>query len=282
MFRESTYKCGDFALNGASGPVSGPPIVFLHGVTRRWQDFLTLMPALAPRWTTHAFDFRGHGGSDRAPRYLLCDHLADALAYLKEHVKEPAVLYGHSLGALVAAGLAAAAPELVRAVILEDPPSEPLLKNIRSNVYHTLFSLLRSFAGQDRPVAEIARDLGGYLMPLPGGTAVRMNQVRDLVSIRFMAKSLQTCDPEVLTPVIEGRWLDGYDMEGIFRNVKCPTMLFRADESCGGMLAKAEGDRLMRCLADGTLIDWPGTGHLIHWLQPDATAKYAMGFLESL
>src|SRR5580692_5159456 len=80
MFHEQTFSCGDFTLNGAMGPRSGPPLVFLHGITRRWQDFLTLMPSLTPRWTVYGLDFRGHGRSDRSTSYLVADHVRDIAA----------------------------------------------------------------------------------------------------------------------------------------------------------------------------------------------------------
>lgn len=282
MFHERSFPCGEFTLNGAIGPKNGPPILFLHGVTRCWQDFLTLMPSVALRWTPYAIDFRGHGRSDQAKRYHVIDHVEDALACLRQHFDEPVVIYGHSLGALVAAGLAAAAPERVRAVILEDPPAEPLLKNLRKTVFRTLFTLFQRFCGDERPLPEMAKDLAGYLNPLPSNASNKNAAIRDAVSIRFMAKSMKWCDPEVLTPVIAEHWLDGYDVEGIFRNVKCPALLFRADEALGGMLDKEEVSRLARLLSDCTLIEWPGTGHLIHWMQSDATARLLTGFLEAL
>ena len=167
-------------------------------------------------------------------------------------------------------------------MILEDPPAEPLLKNIRRTTFHTLFYLMQKFAGQDRPVAEVAKELGGYLMPMPSAVRKSLNQVGDPVSIRFMAKCLKSFDPLAMTPVLDSRWLDGFDVETTFSNVKCPALLFRADEALGGMLAKAEGDRIARLMSDCTTIEWPDTGHLIHWMQPEATAKYLTGFLESL
>ncbi len=282
MFNERLFSCGEFTLNGATGPRSGPPILFLHGITRCWQDFLTLMPSVSMRWTAWAIDFRGHGKSDRGKRYHVVDHIQDALAFLTRHFTEPVAIYGHSLGALAAAGLAAAAPDRVRAVILEDPPAEPLLKNIGKTVFRTLFTLFRRFCGDERPLAETAKDLAGYLNPLPGNASSKNAAIRDAVSIRFMAKSMKSCDPEVLTPVIDAVWLDGFDVENVFRNVKCPALLFRADESLGGMLAPDEGMRLVRLLPDCTLIEWPGVGHLIHWFQADATAKFLTGFLEAL
>jgi pimeloyl-ACP methyl ester carboxylesterase len=282
MLNERSFACGEFVLHGAVGTQSGPPILFLHGVTRCWQDFLTLIPAVAMRWTPYAIDFRGHGRSDRAQRYRVVDHIQDAVTFLKAHYTEPVVIYGHSLGALAAAGMAAAAPNLVRAVILEDPPAEPLLKNIRRTVFHTLFTLFRRFCGDERSIPDLAKDLGGYLTPLPNSNASRTGAIRDAVSIRFMAKCLKATDPEVLTPVIDAVWLDGFDVENVYSNVHCPALLFRADESLGGMLTKEEGGRVARLLPDCTLIEWPGTGHLIHWMQPDATAKFVTGFLAAL
>src|SRR5262249_28924121 len=35
-------------------PAGAPPLVLLHGVARRWQDFTPLLPALACRWQVHA------------------------------------------------------------------------------------------------------------------------------------------------------------------------------------------------------------------------------------
>src|SRR5438045_742737 len=106
MWSEQQFPGPDTSLNTATGPASGPPLVFLHGVTRRWQDFLTLVPALTGRWQVHGLDFRGHGGSGRVPnKYRIIDYVQDAVSVLRTRVAEPAVLYGHSLGALVAAAV---------------------------------------------------------------------------------------------------------------------------------------------------------------------------------
>ena len=51
----------------------------------------------------------------------MSDYAADALAFV-EALPSPATLYGHSLGALVAASVAAALPGRVAGVVLEDPP----------------------------------------------------------------------------------------------------------------------------------------------------------------
>src|SRR5688572_19527459 len=113
MFTEFDLTDGPVPLRVTAGLANGPPLVFFHGVGRRGIDFLSLVPPLSTRRHLHLIDLRGHGGSGRAPgRYAVVDHVEDALAVLA-WLGRPAVLFGHSLGALVAAAAAARRPELV-------------------------------------------------------------------------------------------------------------------------------------------------------------------------
>src|SRR5947209_2019741 len=178
----------------------------LHGVGRRGVDFLPLVPALATRWHLHLIDHRGHGRSGRAPgRYRVVDHMEDALAILT-WLDRPAVLLGHSLGALVAAGVAAARPELVKAVILEDPPSDGFLARLRDTPYHATFEAMRRLAESNRDVGEVARELGETIVPTATGPAT-LSALRDAGSRRFIARCLADVDGDVFTPALEGRWI---------------------------------------------------------------------------
>ena len=165
MLNERYLEGKTHTLRIAYGPEAGPPLLFLHGVIRRWQDFLPLVPALATRWQLFGLDFRGHGGSDaRAGHYCVADYVEDAVAALNR-MPEPAVIYGHSLGALVAAAVAAAEPERVRAVVLEDPPSADLLRNIHQTPFHAQFTGMKALAGRKHAVAQTARDLAEIQLP---------------------------------------------------------------------------------------------------------------------
>jgi pimeloyl-ACP methyl ester carboxylesterase len=283
MWLAQSFAGPEASLHAATGPASGPPLVFLHGVTRRWQDFLTLLPALAGRWQIHALDFRGHGGSGRAPgKYRVVDYVQDAVSLLDACVSEPAVIYGHSLGALVAAAVAAELPTRVRAVVLEDPPAPALIHNIRQTPFFNLFAGLHELAGSTQPVSEIARHLADVRLPGSDGHSVRLGDLRDATALRFGARCLQNLDPAVLNPLLDGQWLTGYDWEQVLRSVRCPALLLRADEMCGGMLSAAAARTVSEQLADATRIDLPGCGHLIHWEQPEKTLRHVVGFLESI
>jgi pimeloyl-ACP methyl ester carboxylesterase len=283
MWLEQSFAGPEASLNAVSGPPTGPPLLFFHGVTRRWQDFLTLWPSLAGRWQIHGLDFRGHGGSGRVPdKYRVVDYVADAISLLQHRIAEPAVIYGHSLGALVAAAVAAELPERVRAVVLEDPPASALIANLRQTPFFNLFAGLHELAGSMQSVSEIARQLGEVRLPGADGHSVRLAKLRDGTSLRFGARCLRDLDRDVLVPLLDGRWLTGYDWQGVFGGVRCPVLLLRADEMCGGMLAADDADAMTERLADVTRIDLPGCGHLIHWEQSEKTLRYVVGFLESI
>lgn len=282
MFTEFDLTDGPVSLHVLAGPASGPPLVLLHGVGRRGIDFLPVVSALATRWHLHLIDHRGHGGSGRAPgRYRVADHVEDALTVIN-WLGRPAVLFGQSLGALVAAGAAAARPELVQAVILEDPPSFGFLARLPETGYYPTFLAMRRLAGSNRPVADVARELGETLVPGPGGAPVKLSTLRDGPALRFIGRCLADVDGEVFTPALEGRWLDGYDEVGVWRGVTCPALLLRGDPAAGGMLPAADVDTMIALIPDLTRVDVAGVGHLIHGTAPELTARHVLNFLESL
>jgi pimeloyl-ACP methyl ester carboxylesterase len=94
-------------------------IVLLHGFSdsgRCWSPWQTFFDRFGE---VSAPDARGHGGAalPEGP-FGAVQHVAD----LTPRLDEPSVLVGHSMGAVTAAVAAARHPELVRAVVLEDPP----------------------------------------------------------------------------------------------------------------------------------------------------------------
>ena len=280
---ESSIDVNGSSVNVAEGPADGPPLLFLHGVLRRWQDFLPLLPALSVHRQPVALDFRGHGRSGPRPnRYRVFDYVEDVLALLP-HARQPWVIYGHSLGAMVA--LAAAASPLAdhcRALVLEDPPFETMGALIRQTPFHSQFSGMRPLAGSPRPVAEVANELAKVIVKMPDGTDLPLGQLRDAASLRFSARCLKDVDPEVFAPILAGEWLQEYDLGEIIAGVRCPVLLLEADAHAGGMLREEDADRLELELPDCTRVRFPGAGHLLHWTNTGAVLRAVTAFLESL
>jgi pimeloyl-ACP methyl ester carboxylesterase len=282
-FHELNVEFPGVVLRVARGPANGPLLVCLHGVGRSWRDYSPLLSAFMPEWTIVAPDLRGHGGSARTPgQYLIRDFLGDVLAIL-EQLHEPVVIYGHSLGAMLAAQAAAERPQQVRAIIAEDPPSPGFLERLHETPYGPLFHAMQSLAGSGRDVGAIARSLGEVVLrEQPGQPALRLRDIRDGAAIRFSARWLCDLDPGVYTPILERRWRDGLEFPDVWSRVRCPTLLLAADEAAGGMLPAADARDIIGRLADGTLVEFPNIGHQIHWLAREATLRVVLGFLESL
>lgn len=282
MFSERFIDTGEVRVRMLNGPDNGPPLLFLHGVSRVGRDFAPLFPAFLGSWHVHALDHRGHGQTVRMPgAYRVVDYARDAAAVVRA-INEPVVLFGHSLGALTAAAVAAAEPARVRAVVLEDPPSAGFLGRLNRTPYHAQFAGVQKLAGQNRPVSDIARDLANIPLPQPNGTTVRLGDVRDPTTLRFSARCLTELDPAVFDPVLDGTWLRGYDEAAIWGAVRCPALLLCGEEARGGMLPAADADRMTQTIPDCTRVNVAGVGHLIHWLATEKCVRLSMEFLESI
>lgn len=116
----------DLALHLYGRPLGEAPILLcLHGLTDSGSGWPDAYQRWGDRFAVVAPDQRGHGGSPRfteeqraaAPGEVMVE---DALAILAQ-LPEPPVVIGHSLGGAVALTAGVRRPELVRALVLEDP-----------------------------------------------------------------------------------------------------------------------------------------------------------------
>ncbi|RJO73045.1 MAG: alpha/beta hydrolase [Myxococcales bacterium] len=128
-----------------------PLVHFLHCNGMNAATYRRLLAPLADRLRLTALDARGHGLSAAAadPAQLISwDPYTDDLIRFLEHLGEPAVLAGHSMGGVVSLGAAVLRPDLVRALVLIDPVMFPLR-------YLWPWSIAKRFGFGDR--APIAR-----------------------------------------------------------------------------------------------------------------------------
>lgn len=93
----------------------------LHGHWMGASDFGALAGDLAPNWRVIALDQRGFGETDHAVPHNMPAYVSDAIALLDHlSITEPVTMLGHSFGGIVAYHLAAAHPDRVSAMIVED------------------------------------------------------------------------------------------------------------------------------------------------------------------
>jgi pimeloyl-ACP methyl ester carboxylesterase len=182
------------------GNANGPLVVCVHGLGGAAWNWSALAPLLTDQMRVVAPDLAGHGYTPAAGRRTTVPANRRLLdRFLREVAREPVVLVGNSMGGAISALEAAAAPELVRGVVLVDPAlPRPLLSPIDARV-------AASFA----------------MIALPGlGEAAMARRRRTVTAERIVQETLALCcvDPsrvprEVIDTAIEMGRHRGRDRE---------------------------------------------------------------------
>jgi lipase len=130
------------ARSGPEPSEADAVVLAIHGVTASLMTFRSIARELSPRICLLAPDLRGRGRSAGLPGpYGIEEHVIDLLAVLDHAGAGSAVVVGHSMGAYVAARLAAEHPDRVSGLVLLDAglpfpiPDDPssLLDNAVTN-----------------------------------------------------------------------------------------------------------------------------------------------------
>lgn len=254
MLQEHSFNTGVVSINYAKGPDNGKPLILLHGGGGYWQDFMPIIPNLVPGWQVFALDMRGHGKSDRVSgKYRPDEYVPDILAFIAEQFREPMVLFGHSLGGLVALMTAAQLGEKSQALILGDPPLniERFLKKEGSEeriiVWKALYKLLESNLS-----VSVMTDALAELYGMDREQVVRL------------AEKFSQVDPGVCKYHAEGKlkkYMAKVDVDGCLREISCPVLLIQADPAEGGAISNEDAKRAMDLLAEVVHVKLTGVGH---------------------
>jgi pimeloyl-ACP methyl ester carboxylesterase len=285
---ERTFDTGEVQLgvrlNYAEGPAHGPPLVLLHGLGRRWQVFLPLIPALSLRWHIFAPDLRGHGKSSRVARGYYGPHYSEDIAcLLRGRVSAPAVVFGHSLGGMLGMWIASHHPELVRALILGD--NMIVARRLRNPMYTALFTGLRDLARKGGSVEQIAGGIGKIVLPVPGtdeSVMIRELPGNDEAYLLSWARCVQQADVEAYDMTLDGSSLEGWDGETVLRGIACPTLLLQATPELGGLMSDADVALATRVLPHHAHVKFRNLGHALFIQQPEPVLRAVTNFLESL
>jgi len=128
-------------------------MLILHGLGEHSGRYAEYPVALENEHLSFAmFDYRGHGRS-RGPKFYVasfCDYLKDVsaiLQFLSAQYSEAGrpIVYGHSVGALVAVHWAANNPHKARALFLSSPCFELLTQKIVMNINHFVNKIMPKF-----------------------------------------------------------------------------------------------------------------------------------------
>jgi pimeloyl-ACP methyl ester carboxylesterase len=281
MLVEKRFDTGEVDLNYAEGPPNGPPILLIHGITSNWKRFLPILPSLTLRWHIYAVDLRGHGESGhKKGYYTLKDYEKDIKVFIEKVIQEPTIIFGLSLGGMIATMHAADNPNITAVIIGDSPP------NYDNRL--TEENELSSFWHQAKRIAGSGKSTGEILSILKDEKLMWGDvPIEDSLGLRNMAVNWSKIDPDILTGLVEGGearrlGFDGYDTEVLFPKLKCPVLLLRGNPKLGGTIKEVEVEKAMKLIPDLTYAYFPDIGHAMFPVGAEPVLSKLTIFLESL
>ena len=172
-------------------------------------------------------------------------------------------------------------PSSIAGVVLEDPPFHTMGRDIGATPYRAQFAGMQEVARHGGDVEAMTDALAEIRLPAPEGE-VRLGDVRDRASLQFSAECLAHVDPEIFTPLIAGRWLDGFDYESLW-SAACRLPGAAPARRSGGRRRVYRCRRRARATPSWAQrhIRFAGVGHQIHRTRPEdvlsATTRFRAG-----
>lgn len=258
---------GDVGLSvTVDGADDAPPIVLLHGILGSVRTWDWMVPRLVDRYRVVRLDFRGHGGSDRAPgRYHMENYVSDAIAACEQVAGRPSVIVGHSLGGATAAGLAQTRPDLVCGIVLEDAPlslPDPAAQGADRNSLLDAFIALRSAIPQMQTAGLSVENLAAITAVAPSASGAIFGEVLHEDGLTTMATAMLDVDASVLDVVLEGTLGQVCDLT---RPLGTPVAVVAADPaSPDAVTSQADLAQIASVNPQASTHTLAGANHLIH------------------
>jgi pimeloyl-ACP methyl ester carboxylesterase len=289
-------------VNYAEGPDNGDAILLIHGQNVAWQDYYTVLPELAKDHHVFAIDCYGHGGSSHYATLYTCEANGRAIAeFIESMVGEPVIISGHSSGGVLAAWVAAYAPQDVKAAVLEDPPLFEVTPEEMGTApgcwaWVDSFVNIHGYLAQDKDAAGYESDWPvyyaqhSYLFAKFGGLQPKVvDMMRSWrtehptgpvtlpwIPHSWLATFYYSDEYDLLfgEAFYDGTWMAGVDQAEMLGRIQCPTIYLKANTKYGddGMVWGANSDEDAQKV-EGSIASCQTkrieSGHDIHVEHPD-------------
>lgn len=253
---------------------TGVPLVLVHGSWGSHHNWDPVIPGLAEHFRVVSYDRRGHSESERPPGQGHFSEDVDDLAALIERLDlAPAWVAGNSAGAVITLQLAATGPEILRGMIVHEPP---------------LFGLLEPGSAAARAVAAVeagpeaeverriaagdhagAAELFVEEVALGPGSWARLPEA--------MRAMMTDNAPTYLDELHDRQWktLD----ETLLARYGGPALLTSGGQS--PTIFRPIEERVARLLPQSRRTTYAGAGHIPHVTHPEEYVAEVVGFIES-
>jgi pimeloyl-ACP methyl ester carboxylesterase len=254
---------------------SGPPIVFIHGLSGSWPNWLEQLPVFARGHRVIALDLPGFGASEMPEEKIsiagyarTVDALYDALGI------DSAAVVGNSMGGFIGAEMAIAHPARVERLVLVSAAG----LTIEHQRDERALAVLRT---ADKRLAAYAGWLGSRSNELARRPRTR-RLIFGLVAHRpdrlpapLVAEQIRGSGKAGFVPALDA--LTGYPIRDRLPEIACPTLIVWGTED--KLVPVADADEFARLIPNSRKVLWRETGHMAMLERPAAFNRLLDAFL---
>ena len=242
----------------------GTPVLLLHGLGSRGQDWGLVTPSLTAHHRVVVPDVRGHGRSDKPAGEYGVPLFARDIAALCAHLGFTSVhVVGLSMGGMIAFQLAVSAPTLVRSLTIVNSGPDMVPRTLKMKLALGLRLAILRVLGPRR----LAQVIATKLFPKPEQAALRQQ----------LQESLGANDPSAYLRATRG--LIGWSVQDQLSQVRCPVLVLASDRDYTPLSAK---QAYVKLLANARLQEVTDSGHASPVDQPEKISAAVLQFLREV
>lgn len=254
----------------------GPALVFVHGLSGSWQNWLEQLPVFGAEHRVIAFDLPGFGHSPMPSQKISISGYARLLEGLLDTLGiDGAVLVGNSMGGFICAELAIAFPQRVERMMLVSPAG---INTYGHPAGRRALSTLRLLEGT----------LGAYAawMASKAETVARRARLRNATLGLVVAHPSRLSAPlaaEQIRAAGKPGFLDAlqanlnYDFQDRLCEIVCPTLILWGDKD--RVISVRDADLYQQLIGGSRKVIFKDTGHVAMLERPDTFNALLSEFL---
>jgi pimeloyl-ACP methyl ester carboxylesterase len=256
---------------------SKPWMVLSHGYGSDTTSFRELMPFLIPHFRILRWDHRGHGRSDKPKgtsheenlklytMHQLALDLKNLLDGLNITPDQRIILYGHSMGGMVAQQFAVIYPNYLYALILGSTAPQ--------NNNAPMHDMVRRYKTGETPLTEETFRMNAKV----GYSRKYLKEHPDIIEESVRRK--MAVGPDILLALIDN-FVYNYNVEAQLPKLKVPTLILVGDRD--GTIYFGQSKRIHELIPNSHIIIYPNMSHAINAEIPEQLVHDILNFLNSI
>ncbi len=254
---------------------AGSPVVFVHGLSGSWQNWLENLPVLAAEHRVITLDLPGFGASEMPAQDISISGYAECVAEVLEGLGvERATVVGNSMGGFIGAELAIEHPDLVERLVL-----------VSAAGLTTEHAVHKSVLGALEKLDSVAQAYFGWLVSRSHALTSRPRSRRLMLGIvtphahrlpaPLAAEQVRGSGKPGFVAALDA--LNHYPIRDRLGRIGCPTLIVWGEKD--RLITVRDADAFEELIPGARKVVWPDTGHMAMLERPRAFNRLLQSFL---